>query len=332
MIVRQGLNRLEDKLLVMEQICEGLAYAHEQGRHPPRPQARQHPRPAEPRGQDPRLRPRPPGRVGDDAHGHGDGHAQLHVAGAGARREGGRALRPLLGGSRLLRAALRPQALRFGVGALHPLRGPGARPAALAELGAGPPAPPPAHRRPRPRQGSGEALFRRRPDARRGACGAAGDRGGEGGGGAAPARPRLRGHDRGTRLPDDRRARFLGGLPHLHRGSHGGGSHRPRPLVDEHRSEPAAHGPPRAHAATPRGPPGAGCSWVSCLSPSSSAWGSSSGSACGRPRRPPVPASSWRRSRRGFSASSSWRARWSSRAPTSTTRTTRRRPRRRSAA
>jgi serine/threonine protein kinase len=31
MIVRQGLNRLEDKLLVMEQICEGLAYAHAKG-------------------------------------------------------------------------------------------------------------------------------------------------------------------------------------------------------------------------------------------------------------------------------------------------------------
>jgi serine/threonine protein kinase len=31
MIVRQGLNRLEDKLLVMEQICEGLAYAHSKG-------------------------------------------------------------------------------------------------------------------------------------------------------------------------------------------------------------------------------------------------------------------------------------------------------------
>jgi serine/threonine protein kinase len=31
MIARQGLARLEDKLLVMEQICEGLAYAHSKG-------------------------------------------------------------------------------------------------------------------------------------------------------------------------------------------------------------------------------------------------------------------------------------------------------------
>ena len=125
-----------------------------QGRHPPRPQAREHPRPSQPRGQDPRLRPRPAGRVGDDAHGHGHGDAELHVAGAGARGEGGRALRPVLGGGAVLRAALRPQAVRFGVRPLHPLRGPGARSAAAAELGPRPPAPSPADRGQGSREGS----------------------------------------------------------------------------------------------------------------------------------------------------------------------------------
>ena len=69
-----------------------------QGGRPPRPQARQHPHPAERPDQDHGLRPGAPRLVRDDAGRRGDGHAQLHVARAGARRAGGRALGHLLAG------------------------------------------------------------------------------------------------------------------------------------------------------------------------------------------------------------------------------------------
>ena len=81
---------------VMEQICDGLAFAHAQGDRPPRPEAGEHPRAGQRPGQDHGLRPGPARRLRHDPHGHGHGHAQLHVARAGAGREGRRALRHLL--------------------------------------------------------------------------------------------------------------------------------------------------------------------------------------------------------------------------------------------
>ena len=76
---------LEQKLGLMEQICDGLAFAHAPGRRAPRPEAGQHPHPARRPDQDHGLRPGPAVVVRHDAGGHDHGHAQLHVAGAGAR-------------------------------------------------------------------------------------------------------------------------------------------------------------------------------------------------------------------------------------------------------
>ena len=93
-------------------------------RHPPRHQERQPDRrPARPR-QTARLRPRqaragrrrrrrddPDGRAGDGRR-HGDGHVRLHVAGTGARADGGLPVRPVLARRRALRDADGPAAVR----------------------------------------------------------------------------------------------------------------------------------------------------------------------------------------------------------------------------
>ena len=84
---------------------------------PPRPQAGQHPHPARRQGQDHGLRAGPPERLGDDDDRNGDGDPALHVPRAGQGPEGGRALRHLRARVRLLRAPVRPQAVRRRVDA-----------------------------------------------------------------------------------------------------------------------------------------------------------------------------------------------------------------------
>ncbi len=114
-IDRELLKSIDDKLSVMEQICCRPLLRPLQGRHPPRPQAREHPHPAQRPGEDRGLRTRADRHVRDDAGGHRPRHPQLHVPRAGDGRPRGRALRHLLRGRRLLRDPLQPQALRRGL-------------------------------------------------------------------------------------------------------------------------------------------------------------------------------------------------------------------------
>ena len=53
------LRTLDDKLRVMEQVMAGPLLRPFEGRHPPRPEAGEHPHPAERPGEDRGLRPRP---------------------------------------------------------------------------------------------------------------------------------------------------------------------------------------------------------------------------------------------------------------------------------
>ena len=80
-----------------------------QGRHPPRPEAGEHPHPAERPGEDRGLRPRAAVHVRDDPGRDRPRDPQLHVAGAGPRRQDRRALGRVRGGCGLLRGA-RPAA------------------------------------------------------------------------------------------------------------------------------------------------------------------------------------------------------------------------------
>jgi hypothetical protein len=111
-------------------------------RRPPRPQARE-PVPDRGRpGQDPRLRPReadrplrrrvrpPAGRDPQRDHGSGagDGDGRVHVARAGARAEGGRALGHLRTGGGALRDAVGTAGLRREHPGGHRGRGPAERP------------------------------------------------------------------------------------------------------------------------------------------------------------------------------------------------------------
>ena len=85
LIEKGRVTELDDKLMLMAQILDGLAFAHSKRPRPPRPQAGQHPRAAERPGQDHRLRPGAP-RGGRRGHRRRDGHALLHGPGAGAGR------------------------------------------------------------------------------------------------------------------------------------------------------------------------------------------------------------------------------------------------------
>ena len=119
----------------------------------PRPEAREHPHPAERPGQDRGFRPRAPGWLRHDADRGRAGHPELHVPRAGARRQGGRTHRRVLRGGRVLRAPHGPEALRRGD---HPRRAvPGGAQGAHGptQVGAGRPRHPGGGGGPLPHQG-----------------------------------------------------------------------------------------------------------------------------------------------------------------------------------
>ena len=114
---------LDEKLSLMEQIGRGPRLRTRSRHRAPRPEARQHPHPAGRQGEDHGLRAGPHGRLRHDQHRHRDGHAALHVARAGARPEGRRALRRLRARLHLLRAARRQEAVRRRVDARRAVQG-----------------------------------------------------------------------------------------------------------------------------------------------------------------------------------------------------------------
>ena len=83
LIEEKGIERLEDKIDIVVQVCRGLDYAHKRGVDPPRREAGQHPGAAERNGEGARLRYRLGRGLDDqDENRSRHGHPELHGAGA----------------------------------------------------------------------------------------------------------------------------------------------------------------------------------------------------------------------------------------------------------